>query len=249
MRLRDKVIIITGGGSGIGRGTAIVCAREGARVMIAGRRLAPLQETVGLIEQEGNQACYSQCDVSKADQVQKLVDETIKAYGKIDVLFNNAGIFVSVGKTIVEVTEEEWDKVMAVDLKSVFLCSKYVIPHMIRNGQGVIINCSSISGHIGQTKQGAYNAAKGGIEMLTKSMALDFAPNHIRVNAVCPAWVEIDFNSDDVAARGTEIAAMHPIGRIGTPEDVAYAVVYLASDEASWITGTSLMVDGGYTAQ
>jgi len=154
-----------------------------------------------------------------------------------------------VGKTVLDLNEEEWDQVMAVNLKGVFLCSKYAVPHMIKNGGGVIVNSSSISGHIGQRKQGAYNAAKGGVELLTKCMALDFAVYNIRVNAVCPAWVEIDFNKEDIKQRKDEILRLHPIGRIGQPKDVAYAVLYLASDESSWVTGTSLMVDGGYTTQ
>jgi NAD(P)-dependent dehydrogenase (short-subunit alcohol dehydrogenase family) len=201
------------------------------------------------VQAAGGEARYSQCDVSQAGQVQAMVEQAVAAFGKIDILFNNAGIFVGVGKTVVDLTEEEWDTVIGVDLKGVFLCSKYVIPHMITNGGGAIVNCSSVSAHIGQRRQGGYNAAKGGVEMLTKCMALDFAPQHIRVNSVCPAWIEIDFNREDVARRGVEIATMHPIGRIGQPEDVAMAVLYLASDEASWVTGTGLMVDGGYTAQ
>lgn len=249
MRLKDKVAIITGGGTGIGRATAILFARAGAGVMIVGRRLKPLEETINMIKSEGGKAIYLSVDVSKADDVKRMVEETVKAYGKIDILYNNAGVFIGVGKTIQELSEEEWDTAMSIDLKAVFLCSKYVIPHMIKNGGGVIINCSSISGHIGQRKQGAYNAAKGGVELLTRCMALDFAEYKIRVNAVCPAWVEIDFNKDDIKRRKDEILKMHPIGRLGQPEDVAHAVLYLASDESSWVTGTSLMVDGGYTAQ
>ena len=249
MRLKDKVAIITGGGTGIGRATAILFAREGAGVMIVGRRLKPLEETINMIKSEGGKAIYLSVDVSKADDVKKMVEETIKAYAKIDILYNNAGVYVGVGKTILDLSEEEWDTAMSIDLKAVFLCSKYVIPHMIKNGGGAIINCSSISGHIGQRKQGAYNAAKGGVELLTRCMALDFAEYKIRVNAVCPAWVEIDFNKDDIKRRKDEILKMHPIGRLGQPEDVAHAVLYLASDESSWVTGTSLMVDGGYTAQ
>lgn len=249
MRVKDKVAIITGGGTGIGRATAILFAREGARVMIVGRRAKPLQETVGIIKSEGGKATYLSINVSRTDQVQKMVEETVKAYGKIDILYNNAAVFTGVGKTILDLSEEEWDNLMAINLKGVFLCSKYVLPHMIKNGGGVIINCSSISGHIGQRQQGAYNAAKGGVELLTKCMALDFAAYNIRVNAVCPAWVEIEFNKEDIKQRKDEILKMHPIGRIGQPEDIARAVLYLASDEASWVTGTSLMIDGGYTAQ
>lgn len=262
MRLKNKTAIITGGGTGIGRATALLFAKEGAKVMIAGRREEPLARTVETIKAQGGQAAYVSTDVSKADEVERMVAKTIKAYGRIDILYNNAGVFVGVGKTIEELTEDEWDTLMAIDLKSVFLCSKCVIPHMKANGGGAIVNCSSISGHIGQKKEGAYNSAKGGVELLTKSVALDFAENNIRVNTVCPGWIEIEFNREMIkqmkAAPDKPVALetswndllrMHPLGGIGQPEDVAYAVLYLASDEASWVTGTSLMVDGGYTAQ
>jgi NAD(P)-dependent dehydrogenase (short-subunit alcohol dehydrogenase family) len=249
MRLKDKTVIITGGGTGIGRATAILFAKEGARVMIVGRRAAPLESTVAAIQAEGGKAAWCAADISRADDVQRMVDETVNLYGAIDVLFNNAAIFVGFGKTIADLPEEEWDALMAVNLKGVFLCSKYAIPHMIRQGGGAIVNCSSIAGHVGQRKQSAYNAAKGGVELLTKCMALDFAEHKIRVNAVCPAWVEIDFNRDQIDQSGDEVLKLHPIGRFGQPEDIAPAVLYLASDESSWVTGTSLMVDGGYTAQ
>jgi NAD(P)-dependent dehydrogenase (short-subunit alcohol dehydrogenase family) len=249
MRLKDKTAIITGGGTGIGRATAILFAREGAKVMIVGRRTAPLESTVSAIKAEGGQAAWLTADISKANEIQTAVRETIKLYGRIDILFNNAAVFTGIGKTIVELTEDEWDALMAVNLKGVFLCCKYVIPHMIDQGGGAVINCSSIAGHIGQRHQPLYNAAKGGVELLTKCMALDFAEKNVRVNAVCPAWVEIDFNKDQIAERRAEILKLHPIGRLGQPEDVAPAVLYLASDESSWVTGASVMIDGGYTAQ
>ena len=169
-RLDGKVALITGGGSGIGRATAALFAREGARVMVVGRREPPLQETVALIESEGGTAQYYPADISLADDVQRFVGGTVSAYGRIDVLYNNAAVFVGTGKTIVDLTEEEWDQLMAVNLRGVFLCCKAVIPHMIRNGGGVVINCSSVSGHRGQRAHGAYNVAKGGIEILTRCL-------------------------------------------------------------------------------
>ena len=249
MRLQNKVAVITGGGTGIGRAAALLFAKEGAKVVIAGRRRKPLEETADLIKSAGGDATCLSIDVSKIGEVRKMIDETVNTYGKIDILYNNAAVFTGTGKNIAELDEDEWDDLMDINLKGVFLCCKYVIPHMIKNGGGSIINCSSISGHLGQRRQGAYNAAKGGIEMLSKCMALDFAGYKIRVNTVCPAWVETDFNREDVAKRKDEVVMLHPAGRIGQPEDVAYAVLYLASDESAWVTGTSLMVDGGYTAQ
>ncbi|NJD01839.1 MAG: glucose 1-dehydrogenase [Ruminiclostridium sp.] len=249
MRLQNKVAVITGGGSGIGRAAALLLAKEGAKVVIAGRRHKPLEETVDLIKSAGGDAICLSIDVSKTGEVKKMIDVAVNTYRKIDILYNNAAVFTGTGKNVVELDEDEWDDLMDTNLKGVFLCCKYVIPHMINNGGGSIINCSSISGHLGQRRQGAYNAAKGGIEMLSKCMALDFAEYKIRVNTVCPAWVETDFNREDVAKRKDEVLKLHPAGRIGQPEDVAYAVLYLASDESAWVTGTSLMVDGGYTAQ
>ena len=161
MRLQNKVAIITGGGSGIGRGTAVRFAQEGAKVMITGRRSKPIEDTVNQIKSEGGEASYLSIDVSKTDQVQHMIDQTMSKYGKLDILVNNAGVFIGIGKTIMELTEEEWDSLMGINLRGYFLCSKYALPHMIENGGGAIVNCSSISGHVGQRKQGAYNAAKG----------------------------------------------------------------------------------------
>ncbi|MDO8685082.1 MAG: SDR family NAD(P)-dependent oxidoreductase, partial [Clostridiales bacterium] len=215
MRLKDKTAVITGGGTGIGRATAILFAKEGAKVCIVGRRLKPLEETVAFIQSEGGMAICLECDVSKADEVQRVVDIALNTFGKIDILYNNAAIVTGLGKDIVELSEDEWDSLMSVNLKGVFLCSKYIIPHMIKNGGGVIVNCSSISGLLGQRKMGAYSAAKGGIEVLTKCMALDFAEYKIRVNAVSPAWVETVLNREKIMEEKEEVLRMHPIGRVG----------------------------------
>jgi NAD(P)-dependent dehydrogenase (short-subunit alcohol dehydrogenase family) len=251
MRLKNKVAVITGGGTGIGRATAILFAKEGASVCITGRTLKTLEETAAIIQKEGGTVICLGCDISKADDVQAMVDATLEKFGKIDILYNNAAVTQGIGKDIVELSEVEWDNLMSINLKGYFLCSKYIIPHMITNKGGVIVNCSSISGLLGQRKMGAYNAAKGGIEVLTKCMALDFAEYNIRVNALSPAWVESDLNTEKMKDEKDqeEILRLHPIGRIGKTAEIAQAVLYLASDESAWVTGTSLIIDGGYMAQ
>jgi NAD(P)-dependent dehydrogenase (short-subunit alcohol dehydrogenase family) len=185
-----------------------------------------------------------------------MVDKTVQTYGKIDILFNNAGILPEASKKqLKDLSEEVWDQVMAVNVKGVFLTSKHVIPEMIKTGGGSIINTSSNVGHIAMKNRSVYVTSKGGVTLLTKAMALDYASYNIRVNCVCPAVVETEMAGaflkmarKDEKLWG-EIMSKIPLGRVGTPEDVAYAVLFLASDESSWITGSSLMVDGGYTAQ
>ena len=260
-RLRDKVAIVTGGGTGIGKGIAVVFAREGCKVVVCGRRGEPLAETVDNITGNGGEAVYVQCDVANEREVAALVSKTVETYGKIDILCNNAGVRASIA-TILEISDEEWRRTMDIDLKGSYLCSKHVVAEMIKSGGGSIIMISSISAHIGQPRQGAYNAAKAGQELLMKCMALDFAPYGIRANSICPAWVRTEMNREQLAEMMADpdkefppglsyrdLLKLHPIGRIGEPEDVAWAAVYLASDESSWVTGASLMVDGGYTCQ
>ena len=250
MRLKDKVAIITGGSFGIGKATAVAFAREGAKLVLASRRKEPGEKVAEEIRAQGGEATYILTDVSKAEDVKRMIELTIDKYGKLDILFNNAGVRASI-VNVVDLTEEEFDRTIDIDLKGVFLCCKYAIPHMIENGGGSIINCSSTSAFVGQRLQGAYNAAKGGVELLTKCMAIDFAKHNIRVNTVCPSWVRTEMNREQLASFNEkdweEVTRLHPLGRIGEPEDVAPAVVYLASDESSWVTGSSLMVDGGYT--
>jgi NAD(P)-dependent dehydrogenase (short-subunit alcohol dehydrogenase family) len=254
-RLKDKVGIITGAGSGIGEATAIIFAREGARVVLAGRRLPKIQGVADRIASEGGEALPVQTDVRYADQVENLVKKTVERFGRLNVLFNNAGVRAS-RSTVVDLTEEEYERTMATDVKGLWLCCKYAIPEMIRSGGGSIINCSSISAFIGQPLQGVYNVTKGGIDVLTKCMALDFAKYNIRVNNVNPGWVKTEMNEEELArwkAEGSkeleEVLRLHPLGRLGEPEDVAWAVVYLASDESSWVTGASFLIDGGYCCQ
>jgi NAD(P)-dependent dehydrogenase (short-subunit alcohol dehydrogenase family) len=254
-RLKDKVAIITGAGSGIGAATAKMFAREGAKVALCDIRAEGIQTVGRSIESAGGEALPVRADVRNAQDVRKMVQQTVERFGKLNTLVNNAGVRAS-RSTVVDLTEEEFDNTVAVDLKGVWLCSKYAIPEMIRNGGGAIVNMSSISASVGQPLQGIYNAAKGGVDVLTRCMALDFAKYRIRCNNVNPAWVRTEMNRVELAeiqARDGkewgEVLQLHPLGRIGEPEDVAWAVVYLASDEAAWITGISLYVDGGYSCQ
>lgn len=254
-RLKDKVAIITGAGSGIGAATARIFAQEGAKLTLADICLESMQAMGQAIETGGGELLLAQTDVRNAEQVRGMVQKTVDRFGRLDVLVNNAGVRAS-RSTVVDLTEEEFDNTLAVDLKGVWLCSKHAIPEMIRGGGGAIVNMSSISALVGQPLQGVYNAAKGAVEVLTKCMALDFAKYKIRCNNVNPAWVRTEMNRAEIAdmkARGgkpwEEVLRLHPLGRIGEPDDVAWAVVYLASDQAAWVTGTSVYVDGGYCCQ
>lgn len=260
-RLKDKIAIVTGAGTGIGQAIAILFAREGARVSICGRTPATLADTARCIVDDGGEVLELACDVSQADQVESMVLKTVERFGKLDILVNNAGIRASIS-TILDLTEQEWQKTFDIDAKGSWLCSKYAIPEMQKNGGGSIVMVSSVSAHFGQTKQGCYNAAKAAQEQLMKCMALDFAPDGIRVNSICPAWVETEMNRAQLVEmqanperifppgfRYADILRLHPVGRLGTPEDCAWAALYLASDESKWVTGSSLFVDGGFTCQ
>lgn len=261
-RLKGKVAIVTGAGTGIGQGIASAFAREGAKVAVCGRTEATLRETVKTITDAGGDSYYIICDVSKADQVENLVKSTVDRYGRLDILVNNAGVRASI-VDILDLTEEEWHRTFDIDAKGSWLCSKYAIPEMRKAGGGSIIMITSISAHIGQVQQGCYNAAKAAQELLMKCMALDFAKDNIRVNSICPAWVPVVQNKEQLEEMMSDpdkvfppgysyrmlTTKLHPIGRLGTAEDCAWAAVYLASDESSWVTGSSLTVDGGYTCQ
>lgn len=247
MRLQNKVAIITGGGTGIGRGCALQFTKEGARVVVSGRRIEPLQGVVSEIEHMGGKALAVAADVSKVEDVQKLVDQTIATFGTVDILVNNAGIYIA--HDAMSMTEEEWNTVMAVDLKGVWHCVKAVIPHMLRQGKGKIINISSIAGLIGFEMSAAYCAAKGAVINLTREMALDFAPKNIFVNGIAPGIIATDMTKgflNDPAAKKAFLDKT-PVGRVGRPEDIGYAAVYLASDESDFVVGHNLVVDGGWT--
>lgn len=249
MRLANKVAIVTGGSRGIGLGIAEIFVREGATVVIVNRTTETGKAAAEKIANSGGSAVSIPTDVSKIKEVEKMVRAVIERYKKIDILCNNAGIGLL--RSVVDSTEEEWDRLIDINLKGVFLCSKYVIPEMIKNHGGSIINMASAASYVAFQNDAAYCASKGGLLMLTKQMALDYAHYKIRVNCICPGFIitsqlEHYLNQhDDPEAVRKEVESLHPIGRLGTPEDIAYAALYLASDESSFVTGTSLVVDGG----
>ena len=260
LKLEGKVAIITGGGSGIGRTTALLFSKEGAKVAVFGRRRQYLDETVRMIQEAGSEALSVQGDVTNAADVQRLVKETLKKFGRVDILFNNAGTG-AIGN-VLEVSEEDWDQNMAVNLKGPFLCSKYAIPEMKKVGGGAIVNIGSIdSFSAGIPPCVAYCTTRGGTIQLTRAMAIDHVKDNIRVNCVAAgaidtpsSWVSQDkFDYmmkpyGDPKVLKKSLLEMHPMNRLGTPEEVAKAVLFLASDDASFTTGAVLMVDGGYTA-
>jgi NAD(P)-dependent dehydrogenase (short-subunit alcohol dehydrogenase family) len=252
MRLKDKVALITGGTSGIGTATAIRFAKEGAKVVITGRNAKRGEQVVQEIVANGGDAMFVRSDVCLAEDCRNAVDRTLERFGKIDILFNNAGVFHP--KTIPDCTEEEWDETIDSSLKGAFLMSKYALPSMIERGSGSIIHTSSGWGILGGDKAAAYCAAKGGLIVMAKAMAIDHGPHGIRVNCVCPGDVLTPMLHDDAEKRGMTWddyaagGADRPLGRIGTVDEIADAVLFLASDESSFVTGESLVVDGGGVA-
>jgi len=253
MRLEGKRALITGGGTGIGRATAEIFAREGARVMVSGRRRPELEETVRRVERNGGRAGLVQGDVSRPEDAERTVKETVGLLGGLDVLINNAGI-ISRNASVTSVSIEDWERVLDVDLTGVFLVSRFALLQMLQAQRGgSIVNVSSVSGILGDAKLAPYNAAKGGVNLLTKNMALDYAPHGIRVNAVCPGRIGTPMPmsrlkpGEDWEMLLAQWGRNIPLRRVGRPEDVAHAILFLASDEAEWITGTTLVVDGGST--
>ncbi len=248
MRLTDKVAIITGGASGIGQATALLFAKEGAKIVVADLNDTGSFETVDQIRSAGGEATSVLTDVTSAKDVEAMVQSTCNAYGKLDVLFTSAGIAMRL--PVVELPEEDWDRCIAINLKGTFLCCKYVIPEMIRNGQGAIISVASIYGIVGAENRAAYLASKGGVANMTRGMALDYAAENIRVNCICPGFTDTPLVRSIIKtqAERQSLAGRHPMGRLATPQDVAYGALYLASDEAAFVTGIVLPIDGGYTA-
>ena len=252
-KLDGKVAMITGGGSGLGRAIAQLFSKEGAHVVVVDVDRNGGETTVKMLKEVGGNALFAEADVSKSSEVEEVVRVAVRRYGKIDVLVNNAGIFL--GGSVVEASEEAWDKVIGVNLKGVFLCSKYVLPEMFRAGGGVIVNIASVLGLVGSEGEAAYCASKGGVVALTKAMALDFARRNIRVNCVCPGSIltpllETFFvNTGDYEGALARNSAKIPIGRVAKPEEIASLALYLASDESSYVTGSVFPVDGGWTAR
>lgn len=244
-----KVAIITGGGSGIGKATALLFAREGAAVVVGDIDVATAEATVEQITAAGGRACAVRVNVTQAVDMEQLVATAVRQYGKLDVFFNNAGI----GKRVAlhEMTEDDWQQVIDVDLKSVFLGSKYAIAAMRQAGGGCIINTASIYGLVGAEGVAAYNAAKGGVVLLTKNLAIDHAKDNIRVNCICPGHTDTPIlnNLRQDAVMLDTIQQRYPMGRFGRPEEIANGVLFLASEASSFMTGAALVVDGGYTAR
>jgi NAD(P)-dependent dehydrogenase (short-subunit alcohol dehydrogenase family) len=248
---QGKVALVTGGTSGIGRATAIAFAREGAKVVVAGRRAAEGNDTVRLIRDHGGEAIFVPTDVAQEAQVKNLVGRTLEQFGRLDIAFNNAGV-EQVPTPLLEQNVQTYDQVMNINVKGVWLSMRHEIPAILRSGGGSIVNTASILGEVAIAGMEVYIASKHAVIGLTKSAALEFGKQGIRINAVSPAVIDTDMYHrfiGDKAENRAAFAALHPIGRIGTPDEVAEAVLWLSSGKSSFITGHSLLVDGGFTAQ
>lgn len=251
MRLKEKVAIITGAGSGLGRAAALLFAREGAKVVVAANREKDGVETVKSIIESGGEAIFVKVDVTTAADVEKAVKSAIEKYGKLDIMFNNAGT-PGPGKLIADITEEEWNRVLSINLTGVFLGTKYAIPEMLKGGGGVIINISSVAALSPRRYTGAYAAAKAAVIQLTKVTALEYARKNIRVNCILPGPIDTPFftkvadgDPEKIAAFKEKVRNEVPLGRFAQPEEIAQVALFLASDEASYITGAAFVADGG----
>ena len=251
MRLQDKVTLITGAGGGMGRTAAQMFAAEGAKVVVAEYSEAAGRETVESIERAGGIASFVRADVSKEADAKAMVDHALTTYGRLDVLYNNAGIMPEPDHSVIDTSVEVWDQVMAVNVRGTFLGCKYAIPAMLEQGSGSVINISSFVAILGcSNPQDAYTASKGAVLALTKSLAVQFGPRGVRSNAICPGPVEtpllMDWLVKDEEAKRIRLAR-NPTGRFGKPEEIVYMAMYLASDESRWTNGAAMVVDGGIT--
>jgi len=243
MKLEGKVAFITGFGSGLGQAIAVLFAKEGAAVAGTSTTEAKGRETVAMIEAAGQKTLFGAGDVSNSAQMKALIDDAVKQFGGLDIVVNSAG--VRTNGSITEITEEQWDRTIDVNLKGVFVVSRLAIPEMIKRGGGVILNIGARSGMAGQAGRAAYCASKGGMVTLTEAMAMDYAHERIRVNCICPGPTRTPMVDTSTPEKLARYKTRVPIGRIGEPEDIAYAALYLASDEASMVTAAILPVDGG----
>lgn len=249
--MKGKVALVTGAGSGIGRATAILFSRRGAKVIVADIVPAGGSETVRMIQQEGGEAIFISADVSNAEQVRTMIDKAVKTYGRLDYAVNNAGMEAQPAPTA-DCAEADFDRTVAVNLRGTFLCMKYEIQQMLKQGKGAIVNTSSMAGMVGVAGMPAYTAAKHGIIGLTRTAALEYARAGIRVNAVCPGATRTPMVAQIIAAMpeiGKDMEENHPLGRIAEPPEIAEAIVWLCSDSASFVTGHALAVDGGLLAK
>ena len=252
-RVEGKVALVTGGASGIGRATALTFAKEGAKLVIADMNEDGGHQTVHMITENGGEATFVRGDVSSATEVAAMITKAVETYGRLDCAHNNAGIGSRPRVLLHELLEENWDRVIGINLKGVWLCMKYEISQMLKQGGGTIVNTASIMGLVGSwSRSGAYNASKHGVVGLTKTAALEYATSGIRVNCVCPGYIRTPLLENLLTSQPemeAPIVARHPIGRMGRPEEIAEAVVWLCSDAASFVTGHTMTVDGGYVAQ
>jgi NAD(P)-dependent dehydrogenase (short-subunit alcohol dehydrogenase family) len=249
LRLKNKTAIITGAGSGIGRACALAFAREGARLALVGRREDRLQAVARMA---GENTLVLAADVSQKPDVERVVEQTVAHFGSLNVLVNNAGVLFA--GTSEEITEEQWDQTFNINVRGLWLLSRAVLPHLRHAGGGSIVNMASVLGLVGARRRASYAPSKAAVVLLTKCMAIDHAVDNIRVNCICPSFVETELTAEvvskapDPVALRRERTAAHPIGRLGKPEDMAGIAVYLASDESTWVTGAAFPVDGGFTA-
>lgn len=245
-RFEGKVVVVTGGASGIGAASVQAFASEGASVVIADFSEHG-QAVADALQKAGHETLFVKTDVADSGSVQQMVERAIGRFGRIDVLFANAGI--AADGPIDALSEAAWNRTIDINLTGVYLCDKYVIQQMLKQGGGAIVNCGSIHSHVGKAGVTAYAAAKGGVKLLTQTLAIDYGAKGIRVNAICPGYIDTPLLKDLPAEAKMELVKLHPMGRLGKAEEVAKAVLFLASDDASFVNGASLLIDGGYTAQ